>query len=562
MSESSRAGRRGLGLALVLLPALAALGCGRRADAPSVLLITLDTTRARALGCYGNPFGTTPHLDRLAEEGTLYEQARTVAPVTLPAHASMLTGLYPPRHGLRDNGLWALSGAAETVAERAAAAGVQTGAIVAAPVLHRRYGLAQGFDSYSQPSTAGQSGRLEMDYRQADEIADEAIAWWQARAGGPRFLWVHFFDPHEPYRPQPALLERVGGRAYLAEVAAMDAAIGRLLAAMREDGSLDRSTVLVIGDHGEDFQLHGEPTHSVTCYDTTLRVPFLIRRPGAAGAGQRIRAPVSVADAAPTIASALGLAPGVGLDGIDLLAAPPDRRGVYFESYVGYLNYGWSPVSGWLDAEGKYLHSAVPEFFQPLRDADEREDRIADTPAARLEPYREALRLLAAAPALAGVPLGALAAQDEAELRELGYAGVGDPEAELPPPGVAPAGLPSPHRRTEELRAFYEAARIGGQGAHAEAIPRLEAIVAGNPRNLYARELLGLFLYRAGRPADAEAALLPLVEAGHQRPTVLDVLGHCAEELGRRSAARAWFERAAAARPGDAHLAEDLERSR
>ncbi len=538
--------------------------CSSEPERPAVLLITLDTTRAVALGCYGNPYDPTPALDALAAESILYQQARTVAPVTLPAHASMLTGLYPPRHGLRDNGLWALSGAAETVAERAAAAGVRTGAVVAAPVLHARYGLDQGFEDYDQPETADQAGRLEMSYRPAAEVADAAIDWWSEHgdASAGAFLWVHFFDPHEPYQAPAEFVERLGGRPYLAEVAAMDHAIGRLLDQLRADGSLERTTVLVVGDHGEDFGRHGEPTHSITCYDTTLRVPFLLRRPDGAGAGDQVFAPVTVADVAPTVASALGLGPDPAADGVDLLAGAPEGRGVYFESYVGFLNYGWSPVTGWADARGKYLHSADPELYDPLRDPAERSDLIDQRPAESLEAYRAALRRVASAPTLEPVVLGALEAGAEAELQALGYAGVGDAEAELPPPGEIPPGLPSPHRSTDELRAFYEAARLGGAGQLEPAIEGLERVVAGNPRNLYARELLGLFLYRAGRYADSEAALLPLIEAGHRRATALDVLGHDAEQLGRRADALRWFEEAAAARPGDAHLQEDLDRLR
>ena len=289
---------------------------------PSAVLITLDTTRVDALGCYGGPAGLTPHLDGLAADGVVFDNAHTVTPLTLPSHASMLTGLTPLRHGVRINGSQALGEEASTLAERARDAGVQTAAFVSSVVLGREFGLDQGFEHWDQPRAGSAPLANYTEERAAGATVANAVRWLAERdTERPFLLWVHLYDPHAPYAPPPAYVERAGGDAYRGEVAWMDDAIGTLLAALRADDAWSRCTVLVASDHGEGLGEHGEPTHGYFLFESTMRIPLLLRAPGLA-AGRSSRT-VGVSDVFPTLQAALGLPPRAGIDGVSLLGADP-----------------------------------------------------------------------------------------------------------------------------------------------------------------------------------------------------------------------------------------------
>jgi len=275
-----------------LAAGLLAMACGDAQPAPrSALLITLDTTRADVLGPYGGPPGLAPTIERMAREGVVFERAYSVAPLTQPSHASMMTGLWPPVHGVRENGLNALPPAAETVAERARARGLQTAAFVAAVVLDAAFGLDQGFDTYVGPARKGESTTSHVAELPGDVVVDRALAWLSARERRkPFFLWVHLFDPHGPYTPPPAYQRQGRNEAtslYAGEVSFADAQVGRLLDALRADGTLEETFVLLVADHGEAFGEHGEPTHGAYVWDTTLHVPLILRYPHGARAGER-----------------------------------------------------------------------------------------------------------------------------------------------------------------------------------------------------------------------------------------------------------------------------------
>ncbi len=554
----------GLARVALTLTGLAALlagcGAGGSVELPlSAVLITLDTTNRDALGCYGQALPLTPVLDRLAREGVVFEQARTVAPLTLPAHASMLTGLVPLRHGVRDNGLVPLAEEAETLAERLSAAGFECAAFVSAVVLAAPYGLDQGFATYDAPrgSQSGASGHFLE--RPAAESVRAAGEWLRTRERArPFFLWVHGFEPHEPYAPAPEFLARAGGDPYLGEVAALDHALGELVRVLEEEHGLERLLVIVAADHGEALGEHGERTHSVLCIERVLRVPLFVRLPGGARAGERVADPVSVTDVAPTVLATLGLSVPEGLDGASLLATSP-ARGTYFESYTGYLNYGWSPLAGWLAGAAKYLHGTEPELYDLARDPGERENRFSER-AEDVARARAALEALSARPRLArgGAELDEALAAD---VQALGYAGAAGAESEFPEP-LADTGLPAPRTRMHELELFYRALVRHEKGRVAEAIADLETVVAGNPRNATALNVLASYLYAEKQTERALEVLRRIPEHARERATVQDLMGHCLERLGRPAEALAHYERALALKPGDAHQLQDLERAR
>jgi len=541
---------------------LAAAACSPAAAPParSVLLVTLDTTRADALGCYGNGTAFTPNLDALARESLLYTEARASAPITLPSHASMMTGLYPPRHTVRDNGLTPLPPSAVTVAERARAAGFQTAAVVSAVVLDRSWGIAQGFDRFEAPLPDPQNGGIGVESWTAEEVLPRVERWLTERdPARPFFLWVHFFDAHQPYRAPADLLRRTGGDPYLAEVALVDRVLGRLTARLREEGLLKRTFLLIAGDHGEALGDHGESTHGAACFDATLKVPLLLRYPDGWRAGERSGEIVSTADVGPTLLEAMGLTPPSDLDGSSLYRrSVPPGRGVYFESYYGFLNFGWSPLVGWVDRDGKYLLSSRPKFFELDRDPGETRDRLAENEAAARR-ARKAIEAVRARPSL---PIETAPAPGEEALeaiRDLGYAAAGDPEAVATLPLEAP-GRPGPEESLGELRRILQAVQLEKNGKRGEAVGLLRKVVASNPANGYALEILGRFLFFEKDYRGAQAVLERRLALGPRKATVLDLLGHCREELGSPAAALPWYRQALLQAPRNAHACEDLAR--
>ncbi|HEY4596087.1 MAG TPA: sulfatase-like hydrolase/transferase, partial [Thermoanaerobaculia bacterium] len=380
-SRSFSASFRGLGKAGLASLLLALCGCSR--PAPNVLLVTLDTTRADHIGCYGFPLAQTPRLDRLAREGVRCANAVTAAPITLPSHSTILTGLYPPAHGVRDNGTYALGDDAVTLAERLKARGYRTQAIVSALVLNRRYGLAQGFDGYDDDLWSEEEAKLFMiRSRPGPKTATRAAAWldrW-ARESPPKtrkpfFLWMHLFDAHQPYRLTGA--ERVlAPSAYDAEIGVLDRSVGRVLDELEKLGVLDDTLVIVTADHGESLGEHGEKTHAVFIYDATVRIPLLLRFPRALPKGKVYAGPVRTVDLVPTILAALKLPGGNETQGSNLLPAlageaPPPDQPQYSESLLSEVGFGMAPLYGVRHGGYKWVRAPRPEVYDLKRDPKE-----------------------------------------------------------------------------------------------------------------------------------------------------------------------------------------------
>lgn len=533
-----------------MLAALLLLSCSEDnepAAVRSVLLITLDTTRADVLSGDAPSRALAPRIAALAENGVRFPRAYTVAPLTLPAHASLLTGLAPPRHGVRDNGLAALPESAGTLAEALKERAFETAAFVSALVLDRGFGLAQGFELYDQPALVERVSGHESVERPAHETARLAVAWLEERdRDRPFFLWVHLYDAHVPYAPAPEHLARAQGDAYRGEIAALDDAVGLLVDALTEHDLASETLIVLTSDHGESLGEHGEPTHGALCYEAVVRVPLLFHFPGAPPMPGPTRL-VSLVDLFPTILARLGVPVPPGLDGVDLFAADaPPERGVYFESYSGYLNYGWSPLAGWLDGQGKYLHSSQPEFYSCLTDPDERSD-LASSRARECERARANLAEFLARPALAREERGANAELDAA-LSALGYARGGSAAAELPSP-LAPSAAPSPKSRAHELEPLLRAHALFEARRFDQCRALVSTIVRENPRHLLAADLYALCLMQAREFEPAEKVLrqrLSLAEAADARLN----LALCRLELGDTAAALADIETAARLSPG------------
>ena len=399
----------------------------------NVLLVTLDTTRPDELGCYGSEEGLTPHLDALAREGTVFENVIAPVPITVASHASILTGLYPFRHGVRANGFYRLGEEQVSVAEMFQAKGVATAAVIGAFVLDHSFGLNQGFDTYEDDmgkrAGAGQANPLE---RRADDVTQSALGWLREHGDRRFFLWVHYFDPHFPYEPPPAyaLYGSDDRGRYRGEIAYMDANVGRLVAALKELKLYDRTAIVAAGDHGEAFGEHGELGHGLCMYNSTLRVPLVVRLPRVEGVssarGRRVAGRVSLVDVAPTLLELAGIEAAVSFDGRSLVLClggkgeAPDRR-LYAETAEGKLTRGWSQLSGIYAGEWKYILAPRPELYDLAADPGEERNQAPALSARASELEAELVRLVSQAPPRPAAPRQELNSQAIESLRSLGY---------------------------------------------------------------------------------------------------------------------------------------------
>jgi arylsulfatase A-like enzyme len=481
----------------------------------SLLVLTLDTTRPEALSCFGMDAPTTPHLDTIAADGIAFDRALSPIPITLPAHASLFTGLLPPRHGLRENGQGPLSREATTLAELCRDRRYQTAAFVGAVVLDPSFGLDQGFEVYDAPK--GKEGAKEGPdkeiERPAREVVDAAVAWLGRRdRDRPFLLWCHFYDPHTPYAPPADLPESpvdlvspILPPEYVREVRSMDLEIGRLLDALRAQDALANTLVVAAADHGESYGEHGEKGHGILCHNATLSVPLILRLPetwpGDRRAGTRSSAIASLVDVFPTLLRAQGWS-SPDVDGLDLFGTLPEERGVYFESYSGYLSYGWSPLTGWLDARGKFVFGTEPAFYDWV--ADPGETTRVDRTEEELQPYRRAIALVASKPAL---PTGRAADENLLEkLRGLGYVAGGADAAGLP--GLLEStGLPSPESMWPLYAEAVQGLHLAQKGDVGEAELVFRRVLELNPKNPFVLEQLATCLIQTGRLPDAAQVL-------------------------------------------------------
>jgi arylsulfatase A-like enzyme/Tfp pilus assembly protein PilF len=528
----TRSRRLALGSALLTLASLVAphSACRRggadKGARPSVVLVTLDTLRADRVGAWGGPHGLTPALDALAARGLVFDEAVSSVPLTLPSHATILTGLEPPRHGVRDNGSYVLPADVETLATRLKAAGYATGAFVGAYVLDRRFGLARGFDTYDDRITRNETGASILEsQRRGGEVVDAALAWLGTRPG-PVFLWTHLYDAHAPYDPPPPFREAHRDQPYDGEVAYVDACVGRLLEAVRARGAAQggEPLVAVVADHGESLGEHGEKTHGFFVYQSTLRVPFLLAGPGVP-AGERRGGLARTTDLMPTLLSAVGLPVPAGLDGVDRLKQPGTRE-AYAET-LSPATFGWAALHSFRMQSLKLIDAPRPELYDLASDPHETKDLASERPDA-VERLRQALRALRARARPAAVATPDAATQER--LRALGYAAAPPVED-----AIEASGRPDPKDRIELYRAFEEALWAGARGDRQAAIVSLQGLVSREPNNRFFRRSLAGLLRQSGRNAEAVAILGSAgqdrrdAEAWHERALALAEAGRAKE---------------------------------
>jgi len=549
-----------------------------------VLLITVDTLRADALGAYGRRQALTPTLDRLAAGGVRFDKARAHNVVTLPSHANILAGRYPFEHGIRDNGGFRFPASLPTLATLLKARGFRTAAFVSAFPLDSRFGLDRGFDVYDDEFVgAGTQQPFLVQERAGQETVTRARRWLDAQGDAATFCWIHLYEPHFPYAPPEPLLSRFSRNPYDGEVAAADMALGPLLEPIL--GQAERSDALVVltSDHGESLGEHGEAAHGIFAYEASLRVPLIVYAPRAWKPAV-VSAPVRHVDLLPTVLDALAIPAPAGLAGrslVDLLSgrAMPSAP-TYFEAMSGALTRGWAPLTGLVRDEVKFIDLPVPEVYELDRDPGESRNR-ADEQSDLVKEFRSALERMGQDAPTQGARRETADTRDR--LRSLGYLGGPSPvrktaytDADDPKRLIALDGLLQEvvgryldgdvagalercrelvRRRPEMAVSLLHLAHLERETGNLDAaIEALDKAASLNGEDEETIALLGAYLTEAGRARQAVDRLKTIASGDAPDLNVLVTYALALARIGQSDEAVASLDRAQRIDPAHAML--------
>jgi arylsulfatase A-like enzyme/Tfp pilus assembly protein PilF len=564
------------------------LGCRtptmRREPGLNVLLITIDTLRADALGAYGNSTVSTPLLDRLSAGGVRFSRALAQTVVTLPSHANILSGRYPFAHGVRENSGFRFPGDVDTLATLLKARGYRTGAFVSAFPLDVRFGLARGFDVYDDRYGKGAERAAFREPERAGTATVAAASAWINQQSNPQsairnpqspwFAWVHVYEPHFPYAPPEPYATRYRAAPYLGEVSAADVALAPLIAPILEQGGNARTLVVVTGDHGESLGDHGEQTHGLFAYEATLRVPLIVYQPRLFSS-RVVSDPVRHVDILPTVLDALGVAPPQGLDGASLLPAMETSGRVdapsYFEALSASLNRGWAPLSGVARGPLKYIDLPIPELYDVAADPAEARNLASSRPE-DVRQLQTLLRQLRASDR--GVARAAESADTRKRLGSLGYLSGTAAQKSSYTEADDPKRLVALDHEIDQVISRYQGGDLRGAialgekivgerpdmavslthlaflyseaGDHARAARTANRALELNPAAADVAALLGAYLTDAGLAKEAVARLEPYTRGPQPDLDVLIAYGVALASTGRGAEALAAFERARA----------------
>lgn len=576
----------------ILLPAaLALLLSACAAERPNVVLITIDTTRADHVGCYGYSEPTTPNIDQIAEEGVVFTNAFATNPVTLPSHTSILSGTYPIQHGVRDNSTYVVNDEVTTLAEMLRAKGYRTAAFVGAFVLDGIFNLDQGFDFYDDDVGRDwakdeierrAANAFGFDERKANLVTHSALDWLQNRPSGPFFVWAHYFDPHQPLNPPDPHRSRFTD-AYDAEIAYVDEQIGELLRSLREDSSFDNTVVVIVADHGEGLMDHGEPTHSLFIFDSTMHVPLVIKPVEQRGSSV-VDGIVSTVDIVPTILEMIGEEVPDFVQGRSLVSAMegepiPEDRSIYMESLTARLACGWGELRGLRSRDEKLIYGPKPRLYGVDEDPGEVYDLAqADAESVRrmtdgLEEAIDTWKSEDSSHAVVGADPETLE-----RLRSLGYI-TGSPAqaASVTEDLEDVIGMVDPHEKRHLFDLYSTSGEDIRTGEIQVGIAKLERIVASEPgfkeavkalatayllhaeqperaRELFERTLsidpaqddalyfLGLIYLNSGDLEAARIQFEKILEFGSAKAPALHQLGRIDAQLGDEASSRRHFE--------------------
>jgi arylsulfatase A-like enzyme/Flp pilus assembly protein TadD len=524
----------------------------------NLVLITLDTTRADRIGCYGHLPAATPVLDSLASSGVVFENAHTACPVTLPSHATMFTGLTPCEHGIHHNGMGKLNPRLTTLAELLHARGYETGGFVGAFVLNRKFGLNRGFQTYDD-LTGAEFSESQMHRRRGGQlVVDAALAWLERHASRRFFCWVHLFDPHAPYRARQELFgDQFADRPYDAGIAVADQQIGRIIDFLERRGLRDRTLVVVVGDHGEGLGEHDEREHGHMLYNSTLRVPLIVAHPALCKSGHRVREAVSLVELLPMLQECLQIKASEKYAGRSLRAAlrgedlPP--RPCYAETDIPFLEHGWAPQRSLVSGNWKYIRSPRPELYDLSQDPREMNNLAESQPK----------RLLEMEGSLASVEAGLtpreadnvfLSAAERRTLASLGY--VARPAGERH--DSAQQSLPDIKDRLKYHDAVVRANQSLDEGRPQEALDELQRVIEAVPDYSLARMFLGEALAKSGKLDEARQIFQELAEREPEKGEAHVRLGWIFGRQGRRDEALAELHKALDLAPDTAEYRVNL----
>lgn len=471
------------------------LGALPRGVAPgdlNVLIITLDTTRADAMGYAGAQGNPTPAIDTLARDGVIFDHAVASVPLTLPSHSTIFTGTLPPRHGVRDNGGFVLDPSRVTLAERLRDRGWKTGGFVGAYVLDAKWGIDQGFETYYDEFDLTKYKRISLGdvARPAREVVDAAMPWLDANAGSKFFAWLHFYDPHTPYEPPDPWKSRFAGHPYAGEVAYVDAQIARVINWLTSRRLLDRTLIIITGDHGESLGEHGEGTHGLFIYDATMHVPLVMRVPYGAAKGRRVAQVVRSHDLAPTVLDLLGLPPDAVMEGRSLApllaGGRTEELDAYSESLYARHHYGWADLTALRSGRFKYIEAPRPELYDLEQDPRERENLFDARKPLAERLAAELLRASAEDVTAAGAPQATVDPETRERLAALGYIG-----SFVAAPKVEGEKLADPKDKIGIFNLMFAANENAGKETPAQTIARFDKVLAEDPNVLDAWIMLG-----------------------------------------------------------------------
>ena len=518
----------------------------------NLIVVTLDTTRADRIGAYGYPNAGTPNLDSLAQDGVLFDHASTAAPITLPAHSSIFTGRFPPQHGVRDNGGYFLNDKEETLAEMLKGRGYATGGFIAAYVLDSKWGINQGFDTYFDDFDLSKFKVFSMGsiQRPGNEVVDKALPWIDQHRGGPFFAWVHLYDAHTPYAPPEPFRTRYPNDAYQGEISFADSQIGRLVQFLRDRDLYERTVIVVLGDHGESLNDHGEEGHGFFVYESVVHVPFVVRAPFSAMKGRRVSESVRSIDVTPTALELLGL-PAPSSDGVDGRSLTPLMTGAradmgleaFAEAVYPLHHFGWSDLRALRQGRFKLIAAPRPELYDLQEDPREQSNvyaarkALGDRMLGRLKEMEAHFKTSAQAPSNAAE----IDPDAKARLAALGYVGsfvatVGDDESR--------AGLADPKDKVHLFNKISAARDLGRDDDDLpKAMAMIEEVVKEDPKVIDAWFTLGNMSARRGRHEDAIGYFKRALALKADDEEAVINMAHAYRKLGRDDDALVGYRR-------------------
>lgn len=485
----------------------------------NVLLITLDTTRADRIGCYGYALADTPNLDKLASDGVRFINAYCPAPLTLPSHCSLLTGTTPLFHRVRNNGFYYLQGDQTTLAEVLKEKGFQTAAFVSSFTLDSRFGVDQGFDVFDDHFLEEGATKNFMSERRAEKTYSAFSQWFDSWSGKKFFCWVHFYDPHLPYNPPSPYKEKYVKRPYDGEIAYMDYYIGRTIDKLREKGVLDSTLVILIGDHGEALGEKNEIDHGLYIYNVTTRVPLIIYAPAFLPRGLALESQVRLIDVMPTICDLLEIPIPINVQGTSLLPYLEGRKKndlpVYIETYMPREYYGWSELLGFIDGDWKFIRAPKSELYNIEEDPSEVNNLIAEKADTASNLGKKLEAFIKEHSSSQGLGKRTLSSEEQERLRSLGYiGGLVEVDESL-------EDLPDPKDKVDEYSIFAHARKYEYEENFELAERNYKELLKLNPDSPWNYVYLALLYERIDRLDDS----LRILEQGRRRlPDSLVVL--------------------------------------